>query len=315
MNIVKVTQNLYYQDVTDNIVTASLYPKKTDNILRKDYETATMSCIALPNELYFIDCGAITKITKKFREDMQNRFNCKTTHLLFTHDHWDHTFGMEAFSDINTVMSSVGIAYYKRNLNNGIYERYKHDLLRNYADDAELQESLPDAMLFVPNTGVPKQEQFGSKQNKIIFKVCGGHTKPSSWIYCCSEKTLFTGDNLTTSHPSFAWPITVIDTYKEWEQLEINNVVPGHGHIVDKNYILEVRKHFEELLEKILELKLQSLTVSQVLKHPDLPIYSSKIQKGWVKGNRSHRDRIRTQIKSWYGQVVKEAKEDSMFLS
>jgi len=74
-------------EVTPNIITTAIYPHETNHILRS-YETATMSCIALPDELYFVDSGAIIDNAVKFRADMEERFDRPTTHLLLTHDHW-----------------------------------------------------------------------------------------------------------------------------------------------------------------------------------------------------------------------------------
>jgi glyoxylase-like metal-dependent hydrolase (beta-lactamase superfamily II) len=289
---------------------------KADNVVRKYYETATMSCVALPDELYFIDCGAIPKYAIKFREDMEKQFNRKTTYLMLTDIAWEHAYGMQAFSDVNIIITSVGKSFFNKNLKNNYIDSIKEQIIRNYADDEELRESLLASSLYVPKIGVSKEKEFGPSEKKLLFKLTKCHSSRSAIIYIASEKTLFTGDNLTTCFPPFSWFIALKDIYEEWEKLDIQYVVPGHGPVVKKSYITQLRQYYEDLIIELRKLKKQGYTVKQVQKYDNFPEYPGKKQKDWIKDSQLHSGRINSMIKYWYNQILKEPEiEDLMFVS
>lgn len=62
-----------YTDVTENVVTTA---GSTDSIA--PIQTVAITCIALPDELIFVDCGVIPKVASKFRSDMEKRFQLNT---------------------------------------------------------------------------------------------------------------------------------------------------------------------------------------------------------------------------------------------
>ncbi|MFX0114205.1 MAG: hypothetical protein ACFFB3_06630 [Candidatus Hodarchaeota archaeon] len=81
MVIADSDRNLEYIDVVpDKIVTTSLFPHETNQILRT-FESANMSCIILNDSLVFVDCGAIVDNARKFRVDMEERFGRPATHF------------------------------------------------------------------------------------------------------------------------------------------------------------------------------------------------------------------------------------------
>jgi glyoxylase-like metal-dependent hydrolase (beta-lactamase superfamily II) len=307
---------LPYIEVTNNVITTALHPYETDQLLRT-HETGTMSCVSTESGLIFVDCGAIVKYAQKFRKDMEKRFDRPTTQLLLTHDHWHCTYGMAAFEDVDVVISSVGRSNFRKNFKNGVSDRWKERLLQGFPDDERLRESITENTLFVPNIGVPKEKTFGSKGNQILFHSCRGHSAAGAYVYVPSEKTLLTGGNLNTCYAQFVWPIQVVETYKEWESLDVEHVVPGHGRVVPLSYISLVREYFEQLLGKLRELKLEGLTAGQVLQRNDLPEYPHK-GRSWIEGSVYHTQTVERLVKYWYGRVLKETRvedDDLMFIS
>ncbi|MHA2363470.1 MAG: hypothetical protein ACXAC7_05905 [Candidatus Hodarchaeales archaeon] len=308
-------QTLYYQDVTENIVIASLYQFKSDIIVQKYYETVNMGCIALPDELIFIDCGVFPKLAKNFRKDMEKRFNQKTKYLMLTDVAWDHSYGMEAFSDVDTIITSLGKSFFSKNIKNKYVDTIKEHVIKYYTEDESLRESLLNSTLNVPSIGVNITREFGPDSNKIIFKP----TKTrSAVIYSTNDKTLFTGDVLMSFFPTYSWSIEIVDLYKEWEQLDIQFIVTGHGPVIEKAYITELRQYCEKLLTELRELKNQGLTIKQVLKQ-NLPEYPELYQQEWIKGTQHVTGRLESfdsMIKAWYNQILKEPEEeDLMFVS
>lgn len=306
----------HYIEVTDNVITAALHPHETDAVLRT-YETGTMSCIAVENGLIFVDCGAIVKDVQKFRTDMEQRFDRPTTHLLLTHEHWHCSWAITAFEDVDVVISSVGRSYFRKNFKNGVSDRWKERILHAFPDDERLKESLLENTLFIPPIGVPKEKAFGPEGNQVIFHTCRGHSATGAWVYVPSEKTLFAGGNLNSVYAQFVWPICVVEVYKDWESLEIDHVIPGHGPVVDKAYVSGIREYFEQLLHKLRELKPEGLTAEQVVERNDLPDYPHK-GKNWTEGSPYHTQAVDRLVKYWYGRVLKETRvenDDLMFIS
>ncbi|MHA2225985.1 MAG: hypothetical protein ACXAC8_12315 [Candidatus Hodarchaeales archaeon] len=311
-----IEEQLEHIEVTENIIRTAIYPHEVDHLVRT-YESQNMCCLVLPDELFFIDTLARNDLTTQFRRDMEKRFNRPTTHLFLSHDHWHCAFGMSVFNDVTVVISSSGKSYYRKNIKNGVYDNWKEWLIRNIPDDDKLHQSLINAKLFVPPVGVGKPRLFGPKEQQILFKPVGMHSRPSSIIYSKSEKTIFTGGTLNTCYGQFIWPLGVIDLYKEWEEWKIDHVIPGHGFSTDKSYITTLRIYFEELLTGLRKLKREGLSKSQVLKQTDkLPQYPFQNQKSWIENSDYHTRAVNNHIKWWYGQVLKEAnEEDLMFIS
>lgn len=287
-----------YSNVTRNVVTATGF-SPDEHV--EPFQTSTMTCMVLPHELVFVDCGIIPKIASEFRSDMEERFQKDTSHLLLTHVHWDHIFGMEAFEDVRIVASTVGITYLKRNLK-GMFSRERREKTakRRFSNRKEIAECCKNAKLLLPHIGVTEELRIGPKE-EVIFKVIEGHSKDSACIYAPEEQVLCTGDNLLTYYAQLPGnPRETLEIFGFWETLDINYVIPGHGDVVRKEYITMVRTYFEELLSVLKILKAQHLPLKDVLNHPSLPHYFGKDQPTWTEGGKYHTEWLEKNVKSWY---------------
>ena len=90
--------------VTENIFTAHA-PYTPRELTAHPGRTVNVTCIALQEELIFIDCGVLREVVVQFRKHMEKHFHRKTTHLLLTHSHWDHILAMDVFQDAQIVVS------------------------------------------------------------------------------------------------------------------------------------------------------------------------------------------------------------------
>jgi glyoxylase-like metal-dependent hydrolase (beta-lactamase superfamily II) len=84
---------------------------------------------------------------------------------------------------------------------------------------------------------VAKSLVIGSKGNEVLFQVAGGHSPDSAYIYYPLDQVLCTGDNAQV----FTNGKVVLDLYQFWESLDVKNIIPGHGFVVDKNYLINIR--------------------------------------------------------------------------
>ena len=96
-----------YLKVSNNVNV--MYPLQNSNLIKSASKTVPTTCIKLPDELIFVDCGSYPDLSSQFRLDMEKKFQRKTTYLLLTHLHWDHFLAMDVFKDVNIVAPELGM--------------------------------------------------------------------------------------------------------------------------------------------------------------------------------------------------------------
>ncbi len=235
---------------------------------------------------------------------MEARFSRATSHLLLTHSHTDHCFAMEVFKDTTIVASKKCTGKIKQYIRDLEKPGYRERLATYFKDDPERADAIRTLQLVEPNISVKREHTIGPEGQELLFRVTGGHSPDSANIYSPSERTLCAGDNL------LAWYAQVIgngtrmmEVWREWENLDIDYVIPGHGDVVGKPYITKVRHYFDELLAALQKLKAQQFPLEDVLQHPSLPEYFGKRSQHWIEGGRYHQHQIDLAIKSFYRRV------------
>ena len=290
-----------YIKITDNVYTTFVTKKEFRDDLRPA-STTTMTCFALPRELVFVDCGMNRKYAEKFRKDMENHFKRPTTHLILTHVHDDHSLAMDVFKDVDIVAAEIGIEILKPDLMNPDEDFIQaiNEQAKLYSDNKDVADTILKAERFLPNISYKKEITIGQEGNELVIKLMGGHSEDSSFIYSPKEKVLCTGDNILSCYAQYVFDPAIIDTYKEWENLEVDHFIAGHGNPVKKEYITKVRKYFEELHSKLKELKKQNIPVEELLNHPSLPVYFGSKLENWVEGGNEHTKWVEYVTKVWY---------------
>ncbi|HUU78057.1 MAG TPA: MBL fold metallo-hydrolase [candidate division Zixibacteria bacterium] len=290
-----------YVQVTENVFTTFVTKRENRKDLRPA-NTTIMTCFALLRELIFVDCGMDRKFAAKFRKDMENHFKKNTSHLILTHLHDDHYLAMEVFKDVDIIAPEIGIEILKPDILNPDedYIQAIADQAQLYSDDNDIANTIRNSKRFLPNISVKEEMKIGPEGHELIIRVAGGHSEDSSYIFSPSEKVLCTGDNILSCYAQYVFNPTVIDTYKFWENLDVNHFIVGHGNAVNKDFISSVRKYFEELHSTLKELKKQNLTIDEVINHPSLPIYFGTKLDNWVEGGKEHTKWIEFVTKVWY---------------
>ncbi len=256
-----VFSGLEYNQIASNVITTS--PKTIDELTGIDpSETVALTCINLPKALIIVECGANSEKAKEFRRRMEHQYNRKMSHLLLTHAHWDHSDALNAFQDVTVVISKKGATKIKA--------------------DVKVAETFT----------------IGSEGKEVLFQVSEGHSPDSAYVYYPSDKVLITGDNLLSCYAQvFSNGKIVLELYRSWESLDVKHIIPGHGFVVNKDYLINVRTYFDDLIEVLTELKSQGLTINQVLKHADLPEYCYKNHSKWKEGGKRHTGWLNSGIK------------------
>jgi glyoxylase-like metal-dependent hydrolase (beta-lactamase superfamily II) len=290
------------QEITKNVFVAnSLDKERSKN--NDAAQTVNIVCIALPNQLVFVDSGVYNQALKNFRKQMEDHFQRKASHLLLTHIHWDHILSMEVFQDVDIVIAKKAIrglkASYKGYLSPE--ERKERAIKYKEENDLELAEDIENANLFIPNVTVKDELVINDEGMKLIFKVIGNHTADSAYIHIPSEKILCTGDNLLTIYPQLNRnSFDTIKMYKSWLDLDIDLFIPGHGVPVKKDYIRSLISYYESLIA-FLKMKIQeSVSLNKILEDPNLPRYFGQDMPDWASSCRSGDDWLEAEIGGWF---------------
>jgi glyoxylase-like metal-dependent hydrolase (beta-lactamase superfamily II) len=248
-----------FEDVTESIVLA-----------QNDYG-ANLVCVALEDELVFVDAGLHTGFTAGFRRAMEERFGLKASTLMMTHAHIDHLLGIDAFSDCDVVAAEAGRMRFERFL----AAEYTEEMIqRAERVFPHFRESIELAELSMPTTWVKDRMVLGG--GDVVFQLVGGHSSCSSSIHVIRERVMMAGDLMQVDRtPYFGEPDTDVDKWigalKTWESMDLDAVVPGHGAAVDRNYVTCVRAFFDEMLEALKSLKEEDVPLDEVAHHPKLP--------------------------------------------
>lgn len=295
------------QNVTDNIVVMQA-PKEYEIEENTAPTTANITCIALPDGLIFVDTGVYVGVLKEFRAKMEEKFNRKTTHLLLTHDDWDHIFAMEVFKDVTIVATEPAIEDLEYNLTKGYMNpEGRAKWAAGYKNNESAQNLIKNAELFLPDTLVKDEMRIGPEGSELLFKLVGGHNDGSAIIYLESEKILIAGDNLLECYPplqhEFDNPIALL---KDLETYAIKYIIPGHGKVVDKSYLIEVRKYYEQLEIFLKDSIDKKISLDKVKKHPDLPKYFAQGSPDWSLGSRKNANWLDNLIDGFYKSLKKK---------
>ena len=289
------------QKITENVFIANFLDKKRSEI-NDAPQTITVTCIALPNQLIFVDCGVYTKAIMEFRKQMEEHFQRKTSHLLLTHIHWDHILAMKAFKDVDVVVAKKGISGLKRSYSGYLNPTERKDRANIYRkEDPEVAKDIETAELFIPNITVKDELEIGEEDQKIVFKVIGNHTADSAVVLFPSEKIMCTGDNLITTYPQLIRSsFETVEMYKSWEDMDIESFIPGHGNPVKKDYVKSIRKYYESLIDFLKTKIKQKTSIRKILKDEDLPKYFAISSTDWSYACRPDDNWLENDIASWY---------------
>jgi glyoxylase-like metal-dependent hydrolase (beta-lactamase superfamily II) len=284
-----------------------MYPFQDGNSLKSAPNTVPTTCIALPYELIFVDCGSYPNLSLKFRLDMEKKFQRETTHLLLTHLHWDHFLAIDVFKDVKIVAPELGIPEFK-NFKNTISNTEEDKWSSLFLiDEDEIIKTVKQAELKIPNVLVKEELRIGSGDNEIIFRVIGGHSIDSAYIYFPSDKILCSGDNLIECFAQLPGiPQDTLRIFSHWETLDIEKVIPGHGNVVSKNYLLKVKSYFEELISTLKKLIANNIPRREIFTHPSLPKYFALNQPDWTESSTPDMKWIEMTIKTWYRLMKKQ---------
>jgi glyoxylase-like metal-dependent hydrolase (beta-lactamase superfamily II) len=255
---------------TKNIQCFSVSPSV---VMVKHPHGANITCIAIEEGLIFVDCGLDTETASKFRKDMESRFNKSAKYLFVTHAHIDHFLGMKAFSDLEVIAARAGEPVWKRFVNLKWTEPAIKSMTRIFPS---FPQSLKTAKMFLPTRWFERDLIIKDGKSQVVITLHGGHSNDSSSLYFPREGVLVCGDLVQVDqYPYFgdtgnhfpSW----LKAFSAWLKLPVKKICPGHGRVVNLEYVSKMKNYFETLIEQVGKLKKSGVPVKEVVTHKTLP--------------------------------------------
>ena len=279
-------------DVTENIVLM--------RITGSDFNEGNVVCIALDDRLVFVDAGRVVKQVKEFRSKMEKRFGKKTALLLLTHTHPDHYFGVDAFSDVPIVTTDSGVKAIQEKLEKGwSIEGRREEIDEVMSFFKEKGESIPEQFknwekelletkILRPTIGVKDEISIGSNGVGLHYRAVGGHSDCSAYLFFEPDNVLITGDNLVAEHANNSPCMLAgfdnkgLEVLQIFEEINADKLIPGHGPVVDTDYVRRSREWFMEMFGKLRELKDKGVSAEEAIKDSSLPeFFEDKKPRNW----------------------------------
>ncbi|MEH7307567.1 MBL fold metallo-hydrolase [Neobacillus drentensis] len=239
-----------------------------------------------------IDLGDSTLVVDTFTtiqaaEDLQaaaiHLTGNSVSHVINTHWHSDHTSGNQVFSPnaqiISTattreIMATFGQNRLHQQLTNPepIYqaidefeekiqqetdEKLKKEMQWEVASDREYMRILPKLEYILPTITFDQQMSiYGSERTVQLITYGGGHTPSDAFVYLPEEKIAVMGDLVLSKHH----PVMFNANPQEWltilervEQLDIVNIIPGHGEVCTMEELHEVKGYINDIMALVAE--------------------------------------------------------------
>lgn len=316
-------------------------------IIMENKHDANLICVELDEGLVFIDTGRRYDVAEDFRREMELRFGKKASHLFITHYHFDHYGGIAAFKDITVISSKEGYKQFVTDAKFHLTKEKRKNYVKKWKEQAEIHnvnisenrkihwEYYPKAELYPSSMTAINEYELGSNDRKLIFKVTGGHSKCSAYIYDPVEEVIFIGDNLATDpekgeEGSLGYSMQfyrnglnerTLEVLKEIESLPVKIIVPGHGPSVTLNYVSEIRNYFESLFNEFRKIYEEDMSIESISENKGLHKYKDPELENWEniikqQYNTFVKDEIKRELKVKQQKLLKSiyAKNLNSFL-
>jgi cyclase len=249
--------------------------------------------IVLGNKVVAIDSKYPVSGTD-FRRSIPSVTSKPVTHLLLTHSHGDHIFGIQAFHDCTVVAQKLVWEKMNRNLSTiwspSKLERMIEDIKKNTPAMAPQYNGLK---IVLPNKTF--ENTFSIDGVKMTHMP--GHTDDSATVYYTDDRTFFSGDLIFSK--SFPWagdptadPDAWISSFRKILKMDVDRIVPGHGPICDKNEVEAQLRWFEAMSKEMKKLIKEGGTEDEVAKYQGYPQLYETDRPEWRMDSLRHWYRI-----------------------
>jgi len=246
-----------------------------------DWMYVNITLIGGERGLVMVDTHGSEAMARTVADDVRRLGAGPLTALVNTHEHWDHTFGnvvlLEEFGAM-PIHATEWAAEHTLESAEDVRERY-----RGLPDDPHAASVLATRVRAADQVfSSAKVLDLGDRQVELIHPG-RGHTAGDLVVNVPDAKTLVAGDLVEESDPPFygeeSWPF-------EWPpSLDLvlgllapdAVVVPGHGKVVDKDFVQDQRSDLGVIAETIRDLASRGVPLADAVDGADWPY-----EKKWV---------------------------------
>lgn len=219
-----------WQEVRDGVYVAKLQPASVN-----------VGLIVGQDGVVLIDAGSSPAQGREIAESAAELAGVSITHVVITHDHWDHLFGLAGVLD--AAPNAVAIGHEAITLP----DPSDADFRRKVASD--LGFDVAEVVQPSEQIAIVKALNVGNGRRVEIFHPGGGHTHADLAVLVPDAGVVFVGDLIEQgADPAFGpdtvirnWPTAIDAVMTSAGHLPDIVYVPGHGAPVDANFVAEQR--------------------------------------------------------------------------
>jgi len=240
-----------------------------------DWMHVNITLVGGSDGLLMVDTHGSAEAARVVADDVRRLGAGPLTGLVNTHEHWDHHFGnatmVEQFGEMPIHATDVA------------RDRIEHssaltfDHFEQETDDPRREEILATTILLPTHTfSSVVQLDLGDRAVELIHPG-RGHTSGDLVVRVPDADVLLGGDLIEESDPPFigddSWPLEWAPTLDLVIELmtERTVVVPGHGKVVDREFVQDQRVDLGIIAETIRTLASRGVPQSQALAEGEWP--------------------------------------------
>ena len=211
-----------------------------DRIFRRRWESLDLNTglVVADEAALVVDSRATHDQADELIAEVRSVTSAPLTHLINTHHHWDHTFGNARFADAEI----VGHERCRETLVDRGEEMRATLLGADWVTD-EAKPHFAEVEIVPPTRTFSRSETLGLGDREITLTHLGrGHTDND--IVIDVDDVTFAGDLVEEGAPpqfGDAFPRDWVDTLDRLLDHVRGTVVPGHGDVVDADFVATQR--------------------------------------------------------------------------
>jgi glyoxylase-like metal-dependent hydrolase (beta-lactamase superfamily II) len=250
------------------------WTEHADGVFSKRYQSLDLNigAIVCGSGLLVIDTRAHHAQARELIDDLKRVSRLPVHWVINTHHHWDHTFGNGEFADTDI----WGHERCRINLADS-----GQSMLEKVKATAPHQAAAFDEVLIVPPNHTFEDAatvEFGTRTVEMLH-LGRGHTDNDVVVRLPDAEVTFAGDLIEEgAPPSFSDAFTLEWPHTVGRMLELIDgpVIPGHGAIVDAEFVATQRDELAEVARLARQRHAEGMTVRRAVElggpYPDDPL-------------------------------------------
>ncbi len=226
----------------------SVWDEVGDGVFRRRYESLDLNVgvVVGAGGLLVVDSRASHRQARELLRELRGLSSAPVRFVVNTHYHWDHCWGNALFPDADIWgHTSTAATLIERG-----EEMRKH--VRGLASDpAEIDE----VDIVPPGHVFDRRQTIDVGDRLVELRHLGrGHTDSDIVVLVPDAGVVFAGDLVEEgAPPAFgdSYPLEWPDTVERLGALIAGPVVPGHGDVVDADYVETQRQELQAVAERI----------------------------------------------------------------